>query len=162
MPSFALEPCDEKFFQTAPIIHSFAIDLPVPTEVAWAELTGPQALSWCTGVKKVEFTSPKPYAVGTTRTVSLSIGVVSHEKYFRWEEGRRNTFYMETSSAPGLRRFGEDTLVEPIAGGSRLTWSFAIELKGPTFAHSLVSPVIKPVLKAMINDTKKHFNKLSV
>jgi hypothetical protein len=37
---------------------------------------------------------------------------VINERFFRWEEGRRQSFYALESSVPAFRRFAEDYLVE--------------------------------------------------
>lgn len=35
------------------------------------------------------------------------------ERFFRWEEGRRQSFYVLKASSPLYRCFAEDYLVEP-------------------------------------------------
>ena len=39
---------------------------------------------WAVGIKKVEWTSPKPFRVGTTRTVTFADGTEVYERFIAW------------------------------------------------------------------------------
>ncbi len=87
-----------------------------PAEEAWAELTAENPLAWCSVIDAVRWTSPRPFGVGTTWTVTSLHGAnVLDERFFRWEEGRRKSFYAVRSSGPLFRRFAEDYVVEPVS-----------------------------------------------
>jgi len=126
---YPLEPADEKFFTDAPFVHTYPVYLDVPAEDVWAALTSDASLSsWRLPIKSLTWTSPRPFGVGTTREVLLSgrmFGI--RERFFRWEEGRRMSFAGTHFDRRLLRRFAEDYVVESRDGGSRFTWTIAIE-----------------------------------
>jgi Polyketide cyclase / dehydrase and lipid transport len=132
---YPLGACDGSFFTTAPHVYRYSMHLPVPTTRVWDSLTSPNSVAdWTPLLKSIEWTSSP--GVGATRTVVLPFRALTfHEYFFRWEEGARFSFYALEANRPVLRRFAEDYLVEPDAGGSRFTWTFALEgnrLSGPT------------------------------
>jgi hypothetical protein len=81
--------------------------------------------------------------------------VVLHERFFRWEEGSRKSFYLLESSVPLFRRFAEDYLVEPSGENScRFTWKIAIE---PRAAVRPADPVNRMLLSTLFSDTRRHY-----
>lgn len=155
-PWFSLEPCDESFFDAAPVRHSLALDIAAPAEAVWAELTGEAPLSWCRAVTDITWTSPRPFEVGTTRTArGLRGALVLRERFFRWEEGRRKSFYVLEASVPPLRRLAEDYLVEETSPGRcRFEWTIAFE---PTTAGRLAAPLNALLVRSLFRDTRRHF-----
>jgi hypothetical protein len=97
--------------------HAF----PFPPEMVWnALLDGPAWTEWLP-ITKVTWTSPKPFSVGTTRTVEIGAEIVE-ETFFAWEEGRRMAFRFERSTLP-VSAAVEDYVVRPTATGCELLWS---------------------------------------
>jgi hypothetical protein len=155
---FDLEPFEDDFFTRAPERSSYTLDLPVPAERVWAELTGERPLAWCRALTGGTYTSDRPYGVRTTRTMGILGGVLKfRERYIRWEEGRRQSFYVEQATMPIFRKFGEDYVVEETAGGSRLTWTLVHELRFPATALAN-RPLNKALERSMVKDTKRHFS----
>lgn len=116
------------------LLNRFSIDLPVTSAAAWSEFTRPGALSWCTLITGSRYLTPPQRGIDTVRELSMRPSAIkAREHYFRWEEEPnilyRNTFYASAFTAPGLQRFAEDMLVEELATGRRLAWTFAIEPK---------------------------------
>lgn len=69
------------------------------------------------------------------------------EHFYRWEEGRRATFHVVGVTRPVLNALAEDFLLEPTAsGGTRLTWTFALDPKLPV--PRLVRKLLGPLLRA--------------
>jgi hypothetical protein len=155
-PSFAAQPVDESFFDTAPLRLECAFDIPLPAARVWDDLTSDSPLGWCRILDSAVWTSPRPFGVGTTRTVrSLRGASVLEERFFRWEEGRRKSFYVLKASAPLFRRFAEDYLVEPTSETScRFTWTIAVE---PRAAARLANPANKRLLGTLFRDTRSHY-----
>jgi hypothetical protein len=153
---FALEPVDERFFATAPKRFVDTMDLPVPAEKVWADLTGDDALQWCRMIKRVTWTSPRPFGVGTTRTVRVAFGaLVANERFFRWEEGRQKSFIIVEASLPLFRRLAEDYVVEQTSpDSSRFTWTIALE---PTAAGRPGAPLTAAIMRSLFRDTRRHF-----
>jgi hypothetical protein len=156
-PWFKNEPVDELFLDSAPgrLEDTFVIQRPAAD--VWAELTQDNTLWWCRIIDDVTWTSPRPFGVGTTRTVKTLKGAnVIREHYFRWDEGRRKSFYVVEGSAPLFKRFAEDYLVEPTSESScTFTWRIAYE----------APPAMKPgralndrLLGTLFKDTRKHYS----
>lgn len=141
-----LESIDETFFDTAPMRFVYRIDVAVPVETMWESLQSDESVAaWGPGVKAVRWTSPRPFGVGTTREVELAAGIATvRERFLVWDEGKRYAFEVYESNRGGFRRFGENYVVEQRNGGSRLTWTVAIELQ-PKLRR--LAPVIGPVNK---------------
>ncbi|QFZ24051.1 SRPBCC family protein [Saccharothrix syringae] len=145
-----LQPVDEDFFTTAPRRRAYVLELPVSPERVWRGLTASNPLWWCR-LLSVEHTSPRPFGVGTTRRASV-LGVLRmRERFFRWERGRQS-FWAESANLPVFRRFAEDYLVEPSAGGCRFTWTFAWEpvVRGGDRVNAAV-------FGSLVADTRRHF-----
>ncbi|MCF3130496.1 SRPBCC family protein [Streptomyces olivochromogenes] len=153
-----LEPFDVSFFDTAPHRHSFPMDLPVAPQAVWAGLAGDTPLSWCRGLNAGRYTSPAPHGVGTTREITALRVLHLREEFVRWEEGTRHSFCVTQASLPLFRRFGEDYVVEPVANGTRFTWTFAFE-PSPVLARpaALTDFPGRAFMKQLVNSTKRHF-----
>ena len=153
---FPTQPVEEAFLDTAPLRLVDAFDIPRPAAEVWADLTADNPLSWCRLLRDITWTSPRPFGVGTTRTArTIGNASVLKERYFRWEEGRRQSFYAVESSVPVFRRFAEDYLVEPTSDTAcRFTWTIAIE---PHPAARPANPANRLVLSTLFRDTRRHY-----
>lgn len=77
------------------------------------------------------------------------------ERFFRWDEGRRQSFYVLRASSPLYRRFAEDYLVEPTSEIScRFTWTIAME---PRRGARITNLADRLVLETLFRDTRKHY-----
>jgi Polyketide cyclase / dehydrase and lipid transport len=153
---FSCQPVEETFFETAPMRLRGKFEVPFPAATVWAELTSDDALSWCRILQDVTWTSPRPFGVGTTRSVKALWGAnLLKEHYFRWEEGRRHSFYVLESSAPLFHSLAEDYFVEPTSEAScRFTWTIAAQ---PKALARPGAPVNRALLKTLFTDTAKHY-----
>src|SRR5680860_995796 len=85
-PWFAAEPVDEGFFERAPQRLQGRFDVQRPAAEVWAELTADNPLAWCRLLQRIEWTSPRPFGVGTTRTAHAMRGAnIIRERFFRWD-----------------------------------------------------------------------------
>ena len=92
---------------------------------------------WFDDILKVEWTSPKPFGVGTTRIVTLKPMTV-YEEFIAWETGKRFTFCFTGTSLPFMKALCEDYRLEPL-GKNRTKFTYIvaydphlhIELAGP-------------------------------
>ena len=132
MTWYPLEPVESSIFTTAPHIYRYPVELDVPAARVWESLQSDQSVAaWGMGVKSLTWTTPRPFGVGTTREVVLPIGAASvRERFFHWDEGHHYSFYVYEMNRPMVRRFAEDYVVEDRpGGGSRFTWTIAIEAR---------------------------------
>jgi hypothetical protein len=155
-PWFNLSVAGEDFLSTAPQRQVGVFEIPQPADQVWAALTAPDTLRWCRALAGVEWTSPRPFGIGTTRTVRTPGGVLLlHEVYFRWEEGRRKSFYVSEATLPLFRRFAEDYLVEETSPTScRFTWTVVSE--APPAARP-GNPLNALITRSLFRDTRRHF-----
>lgn len=155
-PWFQLRPADEAFFDSAPQRHAAVFEIPQPAASVWEALTAENTLDWCRSLAGVSWTSPRPFGVGTTREVRLPLGaMVLREVYFRWEEGRRKSFYISEATLPLFRRFAEDYLVEEVSpSSSRFTWTLASE---PSALGRPGAPLNALSARSLFRDTRRHF-----
>ena len=150
-----MTPVDESFFHTAPqqFAHTWEIDQ--PADVVWSQLTGDQPLFWIHGMK-IDWTSPPPFGVGTTRTVHILGLVQVKEHYFLWEEGHRKAFYGTAVNLPVISKLAEDYIVEPRGDGAcAFTWKIAIE---PSALGKPGAPFNRVLFGAGFRDTARHFH----
>ncbi|MCW2497061.1 SRPBCC family protein [Jatrophihabitans sp.] len=157
---YPLEPCDESFFSTAPHVYTFVQDLPASPERVWASLVAPNSVAdWTPLLRSIAWTSPRPFGVGTTRTVVLpGRAMTIREYFFRWEEGRRFSFYGLEANRPLFQRFAEDYIVEEGPSGCRFTWSFALEGTSKTrLGLNALSPVNALNFRTMAHGASRYF-----
>ena len=154
-PWFSAGPVEEGFFETAPMLLSESFDIPRPAARVWDDLTAERPLSWCRILRRVEWTSPRPFGIGATRTAHAVGGLALRERYFRWEEGRRHSFFVEEASVPLFRHLAEDYLVEPTSESScRFTWTIAVK---PHRATRILNPANAALLGTLFRDTRQHY-----
>jgi len=158
MPSFTLQAVDETFFDTAPSIFTGSIDIAKPAAEVWSELVADGAMSFCRSLRGARWTSPHPYGVGTTRTMPALYGALNvDEVYFRWDEGRRKSFYGVRTNLPVFRRLAEDYLVEKVGPNAcRFTWTLAAD------PHPVARPlafVNKRLAQSLFRDMRRHFGR---
>src|SRR5215831_3805858 len=146
---FPCHPVDASFFDTAPMRFRNAVELVArPADVFTIFEDGESWPRWFHGIRKVVWTSNKPYGVGTTRTVWLTGAVDEH--FFRWEQDRLLSFYLTGQSMPLAHALAEDYLLEEVAPSkTRFTYSVAIE---PRLALSIVGPIARTYFDSMFRN----------
>ncbi|HSI26499.1 MAG TPA: SRPBCC family protein [Aeromicrobium sp.] len=155
--AFELAPADEAFIAQAKSKVSVSVDIARPAQDVWSELTGDNPMaSYCRIISRIDWTSPRPFGVGTTRRVRVLGGLfVIDESYVRWEEGRRKSFIGVRMNLPLIRRFAEDYVVEPIGEDrSRFTWTAAWE---PTALGRPMASVTRALFASLVPDIRRHF-----
>ncbi|MGW5381820.1 SRPBCC family protein [Nocardia sp. NPDC003963] len=152
---YRLAPSDDAFLDTAPHRYTHIVDIPAPTPRVWDTLIADDALvSWSPVITAATWTAPRPFGIGTTRDVTLGGFVRLEERFYRWDEGSRMTFTVDAASIPGLKRFAEDITLLPLATGTRIVWTFALE--GTAALRPLLtvaSPVNRFVTKTIAGGT---------
>lgn len=157
-----LQPADETFFETAPHVYRFPIELPVPAERVWESLTSDRSVAaWGPGVQSLRWTSARPFGVGTTREVVLPLhSITVREEYFRWDEGKGCSFFVREADRPVLRRMAENYELETTPTGCVFTWTFAVEPTPRTaMLLRLGSPVNKLAFGQMARSSRRYFAK---
>lgn len=128
-------PCqavDMSYFESAPARFSASVEVKATPEQIFEVFEDAHAWTvWADPITGVEWTSPKPYGLGTTRTVSMTGGMVGDEEFIAWEPGKRMAFRFTHASMDSVEAFGEDYTVEDLGNGLvRVTWVMAMSPKG--------------------------------
>ena len=122
-----ITPCIHKShaeLHQAPVLVKNVIDIDCSASHLFAILEdGPAWPLWASSLTEVIWTSPKPFSVGTTRTVKMTGGIVGNEEFVAWETDKQMAFCFTESSMPNMEAFGEDYVLEALGENRvRLTW----------------------------------------
>jgi len=102
---------------------------------------------WAGAIKKVTWTSPKPFEVGTTRDVDIMGGLTAHERFFVWEPPHRMAFYFEGTNKPAVNSLAEYYELQPLSDGrTRFIWRVAYESR--SFMR-YISPLLRPAVRLL-------------
>ena len=144
---------------TAPAVFSNSVDIALSPEELFEVLaradTWPR---WASVITDVEYTSPEPHGVGTTRVVTMRGGIVGDEEFLAWEPCRHLAFRFNASSTSALSAFLEDYRIEPTDTGCRLTWTLAQELAGPS---KVFAPLTGPLCDLAFRRFLKNLQRLT-
>jgi hypothetical protein len=156
---YECEKIDLDFFDSAPVRIESAVELPCTPEELFRCFEDADAWSkWVGVIENVEWTSPGPFRVGTTRSVEMTGGMVAYEEFLAWDAPRHMAFRFNQFTRNFLQAFGENYEIEDIGNGScRLVWTVAIDPRGPRL---LIGPVLKLFLRGnlrrILKDLKKY------
>ncbi|MDT5196052.1 MAG: hypothetical protein QOH20_2806 [Mycobacterium sp.] len=159
---YPLEPSDAGVLASAPHVFRYRMQYAATPERVWESLASDASLSaWGSSVKQLNWLSPRPFGIGTTREVVLAPGAPRvRERFIRWDEGSGYSFVVYEASVPVFRHFVEDYVVEADGDNTLFTWTVAIEPKR-AFAvrFKLLTPVLKVAFGRAASDGKKYFAK---
>jgi ribosome-associated toxin RatA of RatAB toxin-antitoxin module len=162
LPYFTCERFEPDFYQTATARFVNVVTLPVSPQRLFEIFEDADSWTkWVPGIQNVEWTSPQPYGVGTTRTVFFTGGMEVYEDFTAWNPGEEMAFQFTGTSQEVWSQFGEHYAVEDLGNGScRLTWTVAYEPAG-TFKkiHFLVKPAMKIAFKLFMKKLRKFCEK---
>jgi hypothetical protein len=160
---YALEPADEGLFTSAPHVFRYSKSFAAAPATVWESLASDESLAaWSATVSAVNWLSPRPFGVGTSREVVLAPGLSRvHERYFRWDDGRGYSFTVYEANLPVFKRFAEDYVLEPEgpdATSTRFTWTVAIEPKSAfALPFKPLAPLLKLAFGRMAADGERYF-----
>jgi carbon monoxide dehydrogenase subunit G len=139
-PMHACEVVDLSYFDTAPVRGVAEVTVAAtPAQVFACLLDGAAWPRWVPVITKVTWTSPEPFAVGTTRTVDMVGGMVAEEHFFAWETNRRMAFYFTRANMPASA-FAEDYQLTDLGDGrTRVRWIMAMTPRGSSTALTKVT-----------------------
>lgn len=127
-------PCERvslDFTDTAPFRFVSTVDLAITPEQLFEVLCDAQSWpQWATVITDVEWTSPEPRGVGTTRTVTMRGNIVGDEEFIAWEPLRHMAFRFNQSTSDAISAFAEDYRVVATGDGCHLTWVMAMAPAG--------------------------------
>ena len=140
------QPVDRSFFDTTRFSFAVEVELDCSPDQLFTVFEDAHAWTvWADALKKVEWTSPKPYGIGTTRSVHMMGGLVGHEEFVEWEPGKRMAFTFIGASKDATEKFLEDYRVTDLGDGTcRVQWYMAMETRG--FSRHLMF-LTRPIMR---------------
>lgn len=137
----------DEIFATAPLVVPATVELDAPPAAVWEALGSDRMWSWLPLLDQLRWLTPRPHREGAVRVLRVARLATVEEHFYRWEDERRATFHVVRASRPLLRALAEDFRLEPTpGGGTRLTWTMAVEprLPGVRALARLLVPLLKP------------------
>ncbi|HET6506580.1 MAG TPA: SRPBCC family protein [Baekduia sp.] len=141
--AYALKPIGDEWFETAPLVVPATVELDAPVERVWEALGSDAMWSWAPIIDRVEWITPRPHAAGSIRRLRMfKVNTIS-EEFYRWDEGVRATFRVTHQTRRMLDGLAEDFALEARpGGGTALTWTMAIGLKGAPAPPAFLKPAL--------------------
>lgn len=156
---YPMLPTDASFYETSPLRFDNSVTVPVAASIVWNILEDDHSWTvWAGVIDKVEWTSPKPFGLGTTRTVTMAKGLMTGwEKFIAWEPGKRMGFCFTEATMDGVDRFAEDWHVTRISENvCTVRWVMCMEPRG-------ISKHLMPLSKPLMNwNFRRYLKKLSL
>lgn len=136
------------YFDTAPIRTVSEIVINVSPEQLFEVFEDADSWPiWVDSITDVEWTSPKPFGIGTTRTVGLKGNMVGDEVFIAWERGSKMAFCFTECTAGVMSAFAENYEVKDLGNNQcQLRWTVG---QTPAGIGRLLLPISKPFLGRM-------------
>ena len=159
MKQYELQKVGLEFVDTAPARLINTVHVKATPEQIWSALEDATAWPrWAKAIKRVEWTSERPFGVGTTRTVTMSGRMTVFERFIAWEPHRLLAFRFDRASMNGVSAFAESYTIEPRADGTTsVTWVMAMAPAGPSRA---IVPLTRPLMRALFGRWLRNFGRL--
>lgn len=140
-----LPPIDDDFLRSAPTVASVSVELPNSQQEVWDALGSDQMWSWVPVLDRLQWLTPRQQ--GGIRRLRIAKILTVDEEFYRWEEPHRATFRVVRQSRPLLKGLAEDFVVDPLpSGGSKLTWTMAMDGKLPAPPVALMAKANRSAL----------------
>lgn len=157
--TYPCERVDVSFTATAPFRFVSTVDLPITPERLFEVLGHADSWPrWATVITHVEWTSPLPRGIGTTRTVTMRGGIVGEEEFLAWEPFSHMAFRFNRSTSNAIAAFAEDYRVVPTATGCHLTWVMAMTPAGTParLGMTLGRPVMGWLFQRFLHNLRRY------
>ena len=118
--------------------------------------------AWAMPITHVEWTSPKPFGVGTTRNVTMLGNLIGYEEFLLWEPCTQMAFrFNQVNQQNVLASFGEHYRVTDLGNGTvELVWTVGMEPLGPgAWFMKISKPLVGWGLQLTLNGLKKYMEK---
>lgn len=145
------------FYETAPFRIVAKTEINAPPDKVFDTLRDADRWSqWLPAIQNVEWTSPKPIAVGSTRRIHTRHGRKIEEQCIRWIPGRRASFMVQRASMARLLKAGSDFELIPSPNGCEVRWTIAIQPRG---FLAQVGYVLRPGARIAVRSMLRRFKK---
>lgn len=153
---------DLDYFGQSPNCYQAEVEVAATPEQVFACFEDADAWpQWAMPIQKVEWTSPKPFGVGTTRTVSMMAGFVGDERFIAWDYPREMAFCFTHCSRSLVKSFAEHYTVTPLANGkTNVVWKMAMDARGiGKYSMALSGPFMRWGMQYMFNQFKAYLER---
>jgi Polyketide cyclase / dehydrase and lipid transport len=159
MRTYVCDKVDDSWIDTAPVRLVNTIDIEATPEHIWSALEDAAAWPrWATVITHVEWTSPQPFGIGTTRTVTMRGGLIGYEEFISWEPYTRLGFRFNEATTSGVRAFAERYTLERMPDGkTRVVWVMAMAPKG---VSSAIVPLTRIPMRLAFGRMLRRFGRL--
>ena len=160
--TYDCERVDLDFIDSAPFRFVSTVDLAITPEQLFEVLADETSWPhWATVITNVEWTSPEPRGVGTTRTVSMRGHITGDEEFLAWEPFSHMAFRFNTSTSDAISAFAEDYRVVETADGAHLTWVMAMKPSGIAgrLGMTLGRPVMAWLFQRFLHNLRRYTDK---
>ncbi|MGV0816140.1 SRPBCC family protein [Mycolicibacterium boenickei] len=157
--TYQCERVELEFIDRAPFRFVSTVDLAITPEQLFEVLGDASSWpEWATVITHVEWTSPEPRGVGTTRTVTMRGHIVGDEEFLAWEPFSHMAFRFNTSTSNAISAFAEDYHVVPTAEGCHLTWVMAMKPSGLAgrLGMTLGQPVMAWLFQRFLHNLRRY------
>lgn len=153
--------CDKvgmEYFDSAPMRFPASEEIGVSAQRLFEIFLDAESWTkWVTAITNVEWTSPFPLEVGSTRSVTMLGGMVGHEEFLAWDAPHHMAFRFNSASMGGVSAFAEDYRVTEIGEDRcRIDWVLTMT---PAGISRYTMPVVKPVMAAFARRTMRELRK---
>ncbi len=155
---FACQAVDMSFFEKAPFVYVAEQEVKVSAEAVFASLQSAEDWPcWAMPIQRVEWTSPEPFGIGTTRTVYMVGGLTGYEEFIAWERGREMAFCFTHASKNNVESFAERYQIEPLGPDRcRVRWTMAMKPRGiGKYFMRVFSPALRMGVKMMLRSLRR-------
>lgn len=151
---YECEKIDLGFFADAPIRIVSEITIPCSPESLFRCFEDADSWSrWVSVIRKVEWTSSRPFQAGTTRTIEMPGGMMAYEEFLAWDAPSHMAFRFNQFDQNFIKAFGEDYRVSDCGNDRcRLVWTVAME---PNGMPDLLRPLLKPIVAFQLKGISK-------
>ncbi|MDF3336286.1 SRPBCC family protein [Mycolicibacterium septicum] len=159
--TYQCERVELDFIDRAPFRFVSTVDLAITPEQLFEVLSDETSWPhWATVITSVEWTSPEPRGVGTTRTVTMRGHIVGDEEFLAWEPFSHMAFRFNTSTSNAISAFAEDYRVVETADGCHLTWVMAMTPSGLAgrLGMTMGQPVMAWLFQRFLYNLRRYSN----
>ena len=159
--TYPCEQVDLTFIDHAPFRFTSTVDLSITPAQLFEVLGDAESWPhWATVITNVEWTSPEPRGVGTTRTVSMRGHITGYEEFIVWEPNSHMAFRFNESTSNAIAAFAEDYRVVETADGCHLTWVMAVKPAGLAARLGMLAgqPVMSWLFQRFLHNLNRYAN----
>ncbi|HMS73435.1 MAG TPA: SRPBCC family protein [Baekduia sp.] len=106
-----LEPIEDSFLHTAPLIIRSTVALPNSPEQVWEALGSDEMWSWFPAIDNLKWITP-PGEAGCVRELRIGRFITVEEEFYRWEPNVRSTLRVTKASHTDIKALAEDFLLD--------------------------------------------------